>query len=246
MLENVLYRLGRTAMDLYGRLVLDMDIQWSGPLPGGPKILAANHPTTTDPFLIMLLAAEQVSVLVTEGCFKIPVFGPYLRAAGHVPVIRNSGGSTVGAASRLLRAGRTVAIFPEGAISPPEGGFHQPHSGVARLALGTGAPVIPVGIGLHRERIRRFEAGVAGKPEVVTWYSGGPYAVTVGQPLRFQGDGEDRAYVRLVSQQIMQRIAHLAQESARRVEAARQLTARPAPAAVEWAPDGSMLSGARG
>jgi 1-acyl-sn-glycerol-3-phosphate acyltransferase len=246
MLENVLYRLGRSAMDLYGRLVLDMDIQGGAPLPDGPKILAANHPTTTDPFLIMLLAAEQVSVLVTAGCFEIPVFGRYLLAAGHVPVIRNSGGSTVEAAGRLLRAGRTVAIFPEGAISPREGGFHQPHSGVARLALGSGAPVIPVGIGLQRERIRRFEAGMAGKPEVVTWYPGGLYAVTVGQPLRFEGDVEDRAYVRLVSRQIMQRIVHLAQESARRVEAARLLTGGPAPASVDWAPGGSRLSGARG
>ena len=143
--EKVYYGLGHSVVDLYARAMLKMDIQWRAPLTAGPKILAANHPTTTDPFLIMLLAPEQVSVLVTEGCFEIPVFGRLLLQSGHVPVVRNSGGATIEAAGRLLAEGRTVAIFPEGAISPAEGGFHRPHSGVARLAVSTGAPVIPVG-----------------------------------------------------------------------------------------------------
>jgi 1-acyl-sn-glycerol-3-phosphate acyltransferase len=215
--ETILYRLGRSVVDLYARLMLKMDVQWHAPLPDGPKILAANHPTTTDPFLLMLLASEPVSVLVTEGCFEIPVFGRILSESGHVPVVRNSGGNTVEVAGRLLAEGRTVAIFPEGAISLADGGFHRPRSGVARLAMSSGAPVIPVGIGLDRQRIRRIETEVDSKAEVITWYLRGPYAMTVGWPLRFEGNVDDWAYVRSVSGQIMGRIAGLARESDRRV-----------------------------
>jgi 1-acyl-sn-glycerol-3-phosphate acyltransferase len=200
-------------------------------LPAGPKILAANHPTTTDPFLIMLLASEQVSVLVTEECFRMPVFGRILLASGHVPVVRQGGGVTVEAALRLLAEGRTVAIFPEGAISPAEGGVHRPHSGVARLALGSGAPVIPVGIGVDRRRIRRFEAHVGGEKETVSWYLGGPYATTVGRAMRSEGEVSDWGHVRSLAEQIMQRVAGLARESDRRVERGRvpvtQVGARP-------------------
>jgi 1-acyl-sn-glycerol-3-phosphate acyltransferase len=222
--EKDFYRLGRSVVDLYAMATLKMDVQWRAPLPDGAKILAANHPTTTDPFLIMLLASEQVSVLVTEGCFQIPVFGRLLLESGHVPVVRNGGGATVEAARRLLAEGRTVAIFPEGAISPVDGSVHQSHSGVARLAVSSGAPVIPVGIGLNRRHIHRIKTEVDGKPEVVTWYLGGHYAMTVGRPLRFEGDVNDWAYVRSVSGKIMQHIARLARESDRRVAQA------PAPA----------------
>ena len=215
--EQGFYRLSRSLVDLYARSMLTMDVRQRAPLPDGPKILAANHPTTIDPFLIMLLASEQVSVLVTEGCFQIPLFGRLLLESGHVPVVRDSGGATVEAARRLLAQGRTVAIFPEGAISPSGGGFHAPHSGVARLAVSTGAPVIPVGIGLDRKRIRRIETSVAGQPDVITWYLPGPYVVTVGRPLSFHGDVGDWAHVRSVAEQVMQHIVHLAHESGRRV-----------------------------
>lgn len=227
--EKDFYRLGRSVVDLYARAMLKMDVQWRAPLPDGPKILAANHPTTTDPFLIMLLASEQVSVLVTEGCFNIPVFGRILSESGHVPVVRNSGGATIEAARRLLEEGRTVAIFPEGTISPEDGGVHRPHSGVARLAMSSGAPVIPVGIGLDRDRIRRMETDLDGRPEIVTWYLRGPYVMTVGQPLRFEGDVNDWNHVRSVSEQIMQRIAGLARESQRRIELAQAAEAGALP-----------------
>jgi 1-acyl-sn-glycerol-3-phosphate acyltransferase len=142
--------MGRSLLAAYMRLTLDVDIQWHAPLPEGPKILAANHPTTTDPLYILTLLAEPVSVPITAASFDVPGVGSYLRATGHVPAVRGSGGATV-------EAGRTVAIFPEGALRPLGGGLHRPHSGVARVALRTGAPVIAVGIGLQRDRIRVTE-----------------------------------------------------------------------------------------
>ena len=219
-MNQVLYAAGRSIMDLYAHLLLDMDIKWQAPLPDGPKILAANHPTTTDPFLITTVTREPVSVLVTAGAFEIPVFGSYLHRTGHVPAVRNSNGATVQALVQKLEAGGTVAIFPEGAISPLAGGFNRPHSGVARVAVCTGVPVIPVGIGLQRERIRRYDTTLDGKPEVLTWYLNGRYALTVGEPLSFGGDVKDRDHVRSVAEQIMQQIVHLAHDSSRRVERA--------------------------
>jgi 1-acyl-sn-glycerol-3-phosphate acyltransferase len=153
-----------------------------------------------------------------------------------VPVIRDSGQAALDEGLRLLKAGRTVIIFPEGAISPLEGGCHKPHSGVmARLALTSGAPVIPVGIGLDRARVRPVKTEVDGVTEVGTWYLGGPYAMTVGEPLVFGGDVEDREAVRSVAEQIIGRIKQLARESSARLEApAGQRVTRPVGVA-HWA-----------
>jgi 1-acyl-sn-glycerol-3-phosphate acyltransferase len=150
-------------------------------------------------------------------CFKVPVVGRFLWQAGHVPVVDGNGRAAFERAVELLKAGRTVVIFPEGALSPLEGGVCPPHTGVARLALITGAPVIPVGIHLQREHIHFRETTVDGKSEVARWYFHGPYAVTVGDPMRFEGDVEDHELVRSVSQRIMQRIAWLACESEERI-----------------------------
>jgi 1-acyl-sn-glycerol-3-phosphate acyltransferase len=220
--ERGFYRLGRSVVDLYARAMLKMDIQWRAPLPDGPKILAANHPTTTDPFYILTLLSEPVSVLVTAAAFDVPGFGDYLRATGHVPAVRGSGGATV-------EAGRSVAIFPEGALSPLAGGFHRPHSGVARVTLRTGAPVIPVGIGLQRERIRVTKTDVDGDTVIGHLYTSGPYAMTVGRPLTFKGDVQDREHVHAVAGHIMHHIHSLARESEGRIERAQAAEAGTLP-----------------
>ena len=228
-LEKSLYSLAWPVVGLYALLMFQIDVLRTWPLPRGAKILAANHPSTTDPFLVMRLVSEQVSILINDVLFNIPLFGPYLRYTGHVPVpvMVGSGGASLERARRLLLAGRTVAIFPEGNISPLEGGFLKPHSGVARLALSTGAPVIPIGIHLQRERIRLITTQVAGKPELGTWYFRGKYAITMGEPMHFSGDPEDRPRVRSAAERVMQRIIELAQESARRMQAAQQARRRP-------------------
>ncbi len=235
--ERFWYKLGRSAVSLFTRTALDMDLQWHGRLPEGPKILAANHPTTTDPFFILTLLPEQTSVLVTGGAFEVPLFGPYLRNAGHVPVLRNSGGATIRQATDLLRSGRTVAIFPEGALSPLKGGigFHRPRSGVARLALSSGAPVIPVGIGLQEDRIRTVAVEMEGGQEEGRFYTGGQYAVTVGKPMWFEGNVDNWEYVRLVSGRIMQRIERLSQQSALRIQPTPAIVPSPATGLAAWA-----------
>ena len=217
-LGGILYHLGRTIVDLYARLMFNRDVVWEAPLPPGPKIIAPNHPTTTDPFLITALLSEPTSVLIKGKLFKVPLFGRYLKHVGHVPVVCGQGRAAFEAARRVLEIGKNVLIFPEGAISPSEGGFHRPHTGAARLALITGAPIVPVGIHLDRRRIRLTETMVEGRPELGTWYLGGPYAMTVGRPMYLRGAVNDREHVRVLSAQIMRRIAQLARRSRRRLE----------------------------
>ena len=88
---------------------------------------------------------------------------------------------------------------------------------MARVALRTGAPVIPIGIGLQRERIHVAETQMDGGAETALLYLRGPYALTVGRPLRFTGAVDDQDHVRAVAGQIMDHIEHLARESDRRI-----------------------------
>lgn len=218
MLEKSFYWLGHLLVSLYAWVMLRMDILSHAPMPDGPKIIAANHPSTIDPFLTLLLARQQASVMVLGQIFKVPVFGGYLRRAGHVCVTPGDGAAVLEKARQLLKKGRTVVIFPEGLVSPREGGFHRVRTGVARLALSTGAPVIPVGIHLPRERRWSIVSKADGQDLVGEWYLHGPYSVTVGKAMRFEGDVQDREHVVSVAETIMQSIIGLAQQSALRMQ----------------------------
>jgi 1-acyl-sn-glycerol-3-phosphate acyltransferase len=210
----------------YASTMFRMDIQYRAALPNGAKIIAFNHPTTIDPFLTTILFKEQVHILISESLFKVPMFGTYLRRSGHIPVITRNGNEAFREAQRLLREGKTIVIFPEGALSPISGGNQNPHTGTARLALSTGAPVIPVGIELARERIRFMHTTIDDQPETAQWYLSGPYAITVGVPLYFRGNVEDRDYVLGVTDQIMGSIMHLAAHSKTRLQLRRSANMR--------------------
>ncbi|MBN1640027.1 MAG: 1-acyl-sn-glycerol-3-phosphate acyltransferase [Anaerolineae bacterium] len=219
----------RGLVRIAARLVFSLDVVQHAPLPRGPKIIAPNHPSTTDPFLMTIMVDEQMRILIHDTLFHVPAFGAVLRALGHVPVVPGAGGEAFDVARAHLLSGKAVAVFPEGAISPLEGGLGRPRTGVARLALLTGAPVVPVGIHLVRERIRLVETRVDGKCELGTWYTNGPYAVTVGEPMRLEGQVEDRAHVRALSEEVMQRIASLVHESAQRLVRGRSGRGHTAP-----------------
>ena len=90
---------------------------------------------------------------------------------------------------------------------------------MARLALAGNAPVIPAGIALQCEHILFREARGGDQVEAARLYFGGSYAVTLGQPLRFEGDIEDRSYVKGAAQQVMDRTMDLARVSALRIRA---------------------------
>lgn len=215
--QKFLYWLSRPLVGTYAGTMLKMDVQKHEDFPAGAKIIAANHPSTTDPFFVAAMMRQQTFILIKDVLFQVPGLGLYLRRSGHIPVVAGKGQEALLSAVEHLKAGHTVIIFPEGEISPLEGGFNKPRTGVARLALLSGAPVIPVGIELQRERIRSIRSVVRGKEEMGYWYLRGPYKMTVGSPLLYSGDVEDRAHVRAVADNVMHHIIEMARESDNRL-----------------------------
>jgi hypothetical protein len=82
----------------------------------------------------------------------------------------------------------------------------------------TGAPVIPIGIYFQRERARALVSKFNGKSETGYWYLRGPYGVTIGKPMRFEGDIQDHTHVKSISTFIMDAINSLALASQHRLE----------------------------
>jgi 1-acyl-sn-glycerol-3-phosphate acyltransferase len=214
MRNKFLYRLARTILRTYSQLLLKMRVHWLAPLPPGRKLIAANHPSCTDPFMIPLLTQVEMSILITGKAFTVPLFSGLLRRCGHIPVVPGSGGDALEEARQRLESGGTVAIFPEGHISPPEGGQLPARPGAVRLAMLTGAPIIPVGIHYPRENVVRISSKITGgERSDGYWYLTGPYQLTVGEPMYFSGDADDHEQVDTASTLLMDRIAFLAEES---------------------------------
>ena len=213
MLNHTFYSLGRLILLLFAAVMLKLTIQRHGLLPAGPKIFVCNHPSATAPFMIHMIARERLNVLITGKAFSVPVFGWFLRTIREIPVPLEKGSAALENACEYIREGKSIAIFIEGKISPPDGSFLPPRTGAARLALQTGVPVIPVGIYLRRELNIIIKSRINGAPAQAHWCLRGPYSMTVGQPMQFVGDQEDRENVRNVSEQIMHQIRLLARES---------------------------------
>ena len=229
MIRGALYTVGRVLIALYARLFMELDILWQAPLPPGPKLIVANHPSFTDPFAISLLSARPMAILITSLAFLVPIFGFYLKRSRHIPVTPGAGGPAFDEALQRLKAGETVALFIEGHISPPDGSFCPPRTGAVRLALGAGVPIIPVGIHIAQERLRVIEAKIKGEIYPEQWYLRGPLRMVVGEPIHLEGDIEDRPRVVEESQRVMQRIVDLVRGSQQQPQDNRQ--AQP-----EWNP----------
>ena len=136
----------------------------------GPVILAANHRSFLDPFLIGMLARRPVYYVAKRELFERPVAGWLLNRLGAFPIDRGAGDQpAMETARRILERGDCVVIFPEGTRTRP-GPLGQPRRGVGRLALQTGAPVVPVAV-FGTEAVRR---GWRIRPHRVTLRCGPP------------------------------------------------------------------------
>jgi len=227
LFQGFLYVTSWTFVRIFALVMLRLDIRRHSHLPSGPMIYVANHPSATDPFLIHMISRKQLNVLITAKAFSVPIFGWFLHKVQEIPVPLMQGSAALEQARQHLERGRSVAIFIEGQISPLKGGFLPPRSGAARLALSTGAPVVPVGIFLHRDRCNNIRSRITGGvPSEARWYLRGPYAMTIGQPTQFEGDAEDHEHVQRISETIMEKIRHLALESERRIPG-RKLVSAP-------------------
>lgn len=148
----------------------------------GPVILAANHVSFADEFFTPLGARRQVVYFAKAEYFTTPglrgrAMAAFFRACGHVPVERGdtrSAAAVIDIGVDVLADGRALGIFPEGTRSP-DGRLHKFRTGVARLALRSGAPVVPIGLVGTRD---------VQPPDSRRWHRA-PVEVHFGEPLEF-------------------------------------------------------------
>ncbi|MFF0494890.1 lysophospholipid acyltransferase family protein [Nocardia aobensis] len=113
----------------------------------GPVIVASNHISMLDAvFLWGALRRRAIAIAMAE-LWSWPVVGWLVRRLGHIPVVRRdsvSGQSAMAQAEQILRYGGVLIIYPEGRLVAS--GDTEPYKpGVAKLALATGVPIVPVG-----------------------------------------------------------------------------------------------------
>jgi 1-acyl-sn-glycerol-3-phosphate acyltransferase len=119
------------------------------PAEGG-ALVVANHVSHLDPVftgLIVHRARRVPRFLAKHSLWGTPVLGQALRGSGQIPVYRDSAdaGRSLSEGARALEEGKVVVIYPEGTITrDPDGWPMQSRTGVARLALTSDVPVLPL------------------------------------------------------------------------------------------------------
>ena len=169
----------------------------------GPVIVASNHLSFSDSVFMPLVVPRKVTFMAKSEYFTSPGVKGFIKkitfqALGQVPVDR-AGGRRSEAAIRtglkLLEDGQCIGIYPEGTRSP-DGRLYKGRIGIARMAIDSGAPVVPVAMfntaeiqptGQVVPKVRRVE-------------------MVFGEPMYFAGDSSDLATLRQVTDEIMQGI----------------------------------------
>lgn len=162
----------RRLVRVLARLLYRIEIV--GEVPAGRCIVAANHESVLDPLLLALAARRPLRFLAKEELWRFAPSAWLMDRLGGVPVRRGREGHVaVGKAAELITAGEAVAIFPQGTV---RGGAWT--RGAARLALATGAPLVPVRIVGSARALSRGRVGFPRISVVV----GAPIAVDRTKP----------------------------------------------------------------
>src|SRR5262245_61611050 len=114
----------------------------------GPVILAANHRSFLDSIFIPLMVRRRVTFVAKAEYFDDPKTAWFFRGVGQIPIRREGGSASqraLDAAMDVLGAGGVFGIYPEGTRTR-DGHLHRGHTGVARLSLRSGTPIVPVGM----------------------------------------------------------------------------------------------------
>ncbi|MFH5823019.1 lysophospholipid acyltransferase family protein [Georgenia sp. AZ-5] len=175
----------------------------------GPAILASNHLAVIDSFFLPLMISREIVFLGKQDYFtgkglKGRFVAAFMRGVGTIPVDRSGGKASEAAlytGLRRLREGGLFGIYPEGTRSP-DGRLYRGKTGVARLALESGAPVVPVAM------IGTNIAQPIGK-RIPTLHRIG---VVIGEPLdfsRYRGLENDRFVLRSITDEIMYELMRL-------------------------------------
>jgi 1-acyl-sn-glycerol-3-phosphate acyltransferase len=186
------------------RLIFRPSVEGREYLPDrGPAIIASNHVSFSDSIFMPLMVKRKVTFVAKQEYFTGTGLKGFLTrlffvGVGCIPVDRTGGRSAQAAIDtglRILREGRLFGIYPEGTRSP-DGRLHRGKTGVARLALESGAPVIPVAM-LNADEIQP-PGKIIPRIERVR--------IRFGPPLdfsRYAGMAGDRFIERAVTDEIM-------------------------------------------
>jgi 1-acyl-sn-glycerol-3-phosphate acyltransferase len=169
----------------------------------GPVILASNHLAVADSFYLPLVVTRRITFLAKSEYFTgTGIKGWFTRwfytVAGQVPIDRtdaDSAQSALTTAARILGEGKLLGMYPEGTRSP-DGRLYKGKTGLARLALETGVPVIPVAM---------VGTDVVNPPGSKMWRFG-RVQVKFGKPMdfrRFEGLAGNRFIERAVIDEVM-------------------------------------------
>lgn len=175
----------------------------------GAAILASNHLAVMDSFYLPLMVRRRITFLAKSEYFtgtgiKGWLTRSFYTAVGQVPIDRNDSDAAQAAlvtAQRILAQGKLFGIYPEGTRSP-DGRLYKGKTGVARLALQTGAPVIPVVM------IGTNEVNPPGSKMLRF----GRVTVRFGKPMdfsRFEGLADNRFIERAVTDEVIYELMRL-------------------------------------
>ncbi len=175
----------------------------------GPMILASNHLAVADSFYLPLVVSRRITFLAKAEYFTgTGLKGGFQRwfytAAGQVPIDRTDADSAQSAlitAARVVGEGKLLGMYPEGTRSP-DGRLYKGKTGLARLALESGVPVIPVAM---------IGTNVVNPPGSKMWRFG-RVKVKFGKPMdfgRFEGLAGNRFIERAVIDEVMYELMRL-------------------------------------
>jgi 1-acyl-sn-glycerol-3-phosphate acyltransferase len=157
-----LYRIVRAVTSPLYRLLTPVRVVGSENLPAeGPAIVAANHISFFDTVVLMLSVPRKTYFVGKAEYMDSWTTRTLFPALGLIPIERTAARQAVaalGVAADALRRGHVLGIYPEGTRSR-DGLLHKGHTGVAQLALMTGAPIVPVGL-VGTDRIQPIGARV--------------------------------------------------------------------------------------
>ena len=172
----------------------------------GPLIIASNHLSFSDSIFMPMVVPRKVTFLAKSEYFTSPGPNGLLKkltfiALGQVPVDRSGGRRSEAAlitGLKVLSDGACLGIYPEGTRSP-DGRLYKARTGIARLAIESGAPVVPVAM-FDTDKIQPTGQVVPNVKRV---------GMSFGEPMYFEGDPTDLEHLRDVADTIMRAIGQL-------------------------------------
>jgi 1-acyl-sn-glycerol-3-phosphate acyltransferase len=172
----------------------------------GPVILASNHLSFSDSIFMPLVVPRKVTFLAKSEYFTAPGPKGLLKkltfiALGQVPVDRSGGRRSEAAlitGLKVLSDGNALGIYPEGTRSP-DGRLYKGRSGLVRLALESGAPVIPVAM-FDTDKIQPSGKVI---PKIMR------VKMVFGEPMYFKGDATNLQLLRDLTDELMRKIQEL-------------------------------------